>query len=171
MAKKLTSLSVKLPKPSPPLGRPPIPFQQEIADEICERLISGETLLDICETPHIPSTHTVYKWLSLNERFADEYARARDLAGHTFSDKAMRAVEQEPDPSRARLQFDAYRWLAGKLRPREYSDKHAVELTGANGGPIKTEVATIDAAALDNDAREQLRAALMATKKLAVSNK
>jgi hypothetical protein len=165
MSKKPTSLSVKLPKPTHVRGRPPMPFEQEIADEICERLVGGETLLDICDSPHLPSTHTIYKWLAQHQSFADAYARARDLAGHTFSDKAMRAVENELDPGRARLQFDAYRWLAGKLRPREYSDKHAVELTGANGGPIQTEVATIDATALDSDARAQLRAALTAAKK------
>ena len=39
----------------------------------------------------------------------------------------------------ARSQIDARKWVACKLLPRKYGDRVSAELTGANGGPIKTE--------------------------------
>jgi len=45
---------------------------------------------------------------------------------------------------RARLKVDSRKWLLSKLQPRKYGDRVSAELTGANGGPIKTEQAFPD---------------------------
>ena len=43
-----------------------------------------------------------------------------------------------------RLQIDARKWVASKLLPRQYGHGVLNEVTGANGGPIKTEQAFPD---------------------------
>ena len=55
--------------------------------------------------------------------------RAREEQADTLAAKIMTVVDGvEPEPgkvSKARLQFDAYRWHAGKLAPKKYGDHRA----------------------------------------------
>ena len=37
------------------------------------------------------------------------------------------------------MQIDTRKWVACKLLPRRYGERVSAEMTGANGGPIKTE--------------------------------
>jgi hypothetical protein len=41
--------------------------------------------------------------------------------------------------AKAKLEIDSIKWVACKLLPRKYDERVSAELTGANGGPIKTE--------------------------------
>jgi hypothetical protein len=73
--------------------------------------------------------------------FRDQYARAREEQADTLAAKIMTVVDGvEPEPgkvSKARLQFDAYRWHAGKLAPKKYGDRmsHDVKGGGINFQP------------------------------------
>jgi len=68
-------------------------------------------------------------------------ARAREEQADTLAAKIMTVVDGvEPEPgkvSKARLQFDAYRWHAGKLAPKKYGDRisHDVKGGGINFQP------------------------------------
>jgi hypothetical protein len=76
-----------------------------------------------------------------NDDFRDQYARAREEQADTLAAKIMTVVDGvEPEPgkvSKARLQFDAYRWHAGKLAPKKYGDRmsHDVKGGGINFQP------------------------------------
>ena len=67
--------------------------------------------------------------------------RAREEQADTLAAKIMTVVDGvEPEPgkvSKARLQFDAYRWRAGKLAPKKYGDRisHDVKGGGINFQP------------------------------------
>jgi len=37
-------------------------YTPEIADEICQRLVAGESLTGVCEDDHMPDTDTVMQW-------------------------------------------------------------------------------------------------------------
>ena len=124
-------------------------FTQEIADIICERLASGEPLTDICKDDSMPSTVTVYKWVQLVPTFASAYARARELQADTFFDDIVHVAKtpfigtkkktttapngvtveiSEGDMvDHRRLQVDALKWAAGKMRPRKYGDRVGVD--------------------------------------------
>jgi len=69
-----------------------------------------------------------------NHDFRDQYARAREEQADTLAAKIMTVVDGvEPEPgkvSKARLQFDAYRWHAGKLAPKKYGDRVEHEVKG-----------------------------------------
>ena len=69
-----------------------------------------------------------------NDDFRDQYARAREEQADTLAAKIMTVVDGvEPEPgkvSKARLQFDAYRWHAGKLAPKKYGDRVEHDVKG-----------------------------------------
>ena len=45
----------------------------------------------------------------------------------------------ELDPQAGRVVIDARKWAASKLAPKRYGERIAQEITGADGGPVKTE--------------------------------
>jgi len=59
--------------------------------------------------------------------FAEQYARAREDQAENLVARAMKIVDEvkaeTAEVSRARLQFDAFRWHAGKLAPKKYGDR------------------------------------------------
>ena len=41
--------------------------------------------------------------------------------------------------NRSRLRIDARKWVLARMNAKKYGERVSTELTGANGGPIKTE--------------------------------
>jgi len=137
------------------MGRP-TEFTQELADEICERISAGETLIDICQDDHIPGRSSIFRWMNANKEFRDAYTQARiDQAQHwadeivKISDDGRRDVIIDEETGqervnhdhiqRSRLRVDTRKFLMAKIAPRLYGEKSTVELTGKDGGAIQTE--------------------------------
>lgn len=115
-------------------------FTQEIADAICERLADGESLRSICRDENMPNVSTVLRWLSTNENFCAQYAHARELQADALADQildisntpVMGEIETKKEwgteikradmIEHRRLQIDARKWYAGKLRPKVYGN-------------------------------------------------
>jgi hypothetical protein len=109
------------------MGRPST-FTQAIADEICERILEGESLRHVCAENAMPNRSTVLRWLDENEDFAAKYARARELQGDYMDDLILEAAaetDSENAPAQ-RVRIDAYKWRASKLKPKRYGDKTLV---------------------------------------------
>ena len=125
-------------------------FSETVGDLICGRMAEGETLRQVCRDPAMPSRSTVYRWLSKNPGFRDQYARARELLVEAWADEIIdiaddgttdyvvkvgrngreyEAVDQE-HIQRSRLRVDARRWLLSKLNPGQYGDHVEVQHTG-----------------------------------------
>lgn len=129
-------------------GRPST-FNQETADAICERIAEGESLRSICQDEALPSKATIFKWLSQQKSFADQYARARESQADALFDEILGIADDGRNDSytdeegnertnhdviaRSRLRVDARKWMAGKLRPKVYGDKLEVAGPGPNG--------------------------------------
>lgn len=121
-------------------GRPVV-LTQAIADEICERLALGESLLAICQDDHIPGESTVRGWVvDDREGFAAKYARSRDIGLDMRADRMEQKFMSEPDTQRARLLFDHDRWYLSKLAPKRYGDKVALTGGSETDAPIKSEL-------------------------------
>jgi hypothetical protein len=118
-----------------PAGRPPIPFHEGAADQITEAISEGVGLVTFLKSrPDLPGYSTVMRWVREIPEFAESYARAReDMADHDadkIADVAQRVADGEIDPQAARVAIDAYKWSAGKRRPKRYGDKLEIENTG-----------------------------------------
>ena len=118
-------------------GRPPLQFSQAVANEICERIADRESLRSICKDAKFPGLTTVFKWLSENEEFANQYARARELQAEAYADEIVSISdgdgddEAPADPTRDRLRVDARKWVASKLLPKKYGDRQELNVSGS----------------------------------------
>ena len=131
-----------------PAGRPSS-YTEETATEICRRIVAGEGLKKICETPGMPHRATAYEWLASIPTFNDMYARAREHQADAWVDELREIADdtskdyievETPDGrierrfdgehvQRSRLRIDTIKWLVGKHAPRRFGEKVAVDLT------------------------------------------
>lgn len=127
------------------LGRPST-YLLELADEICERIATGEPLRAICRDEHMPAWRTVYDWLRAHEDFSTRFAQARDVGFDAIAEQCLDIADDEQHDwlttkkgpvtnevaiGRARLQVDTRLKLLAKWSPKRYGDKQAVELSGS----------------------------------------
>lgn len=141
------------------LGRPSV-YNQQIADEICERLSKGESLLSICRDERFPSDFTVRSWaLSDRQGFSSQYTRARDLGLDAIADEVLSIADDGSNDTyrddegnvkvdydhiaRSKLRFDARRWYLSKLAPKKYGDATMLKHADADGNTLKVEVTRV----------------------------
>lgn len=118
------------------MGRPPIPYDEAIGDAICEKVADGRGLVSVLkENEGFPSYRTVMRWCRENPDFQQKYASAlEDMADHDadkITDVAHGTLTGKYDPAAARVAIDAYKWSAGKRRPKKYGDKLEIEQSGS----------------------------------------
>src|SRR5215831_3625410 len=141
--------------PGKPTGRPSS-YSEAAANEICQRMTTGQGLLRICADDHMPDRATVYRWLEANDGFRDRYVRAREALMDFYAEQILViafdesgdiVVDQAPDGrlktvanhakvQRDRLKVDSLKWIASRLFPKRYGDK--MELLGQDGGSSST---------------------------------
>lgn len=127
------------------MGRPTI-FSEELADALCERIASGESLRAICAGDDMPGDTTVFRWLSQDSIFREQYARAKAAAMDKMAEDILHIAdgtegEAGDDVQRAKLRVDTRKWLMSKLAPKKYGDRIAQEVSGPDGGPQRVEYA------------------------------
>lgn len=145
------------PKDRHPGGRP-TDYTNEVADYICEQLVEGRSLRDICREESMPNIATVFRWLHKFPEFGDQYARAREEQAETLADEIISIADDKtrdmkvledgrevPDAevvARSRLRVEARKWVASKLKPKKYGDKIQQEHTSPDGsmGPTRIEI-------------------------------
>ncbi len=122
-----------------PKGRPS-KYSQELADKICGLVIEGKSIRSICEADGMPDSRTVFRWLSSNEDFCQQYARAKEDQTNTLAEEILEIADQydiakdyeTPDlVQRAKLRIDTRKWLMSKMAPKKYGDKIQQEHSGA----------------------------------------
>jgi hypothetical protein len=118
---------------------------------ICERVAMGECLAGITEDPKMPGYTTVSRWMAEDEtgelranygrarearadRQADEIVALADTATeryHEVEDENGEIMNERMEPSDAlnqtRLQIDARKWHAGRMKPRTWGDRQQVD--------------------------------------------
>ena len=161
MSDKKPAKSRKVPAEAVSPAKPgrPSKFTEEVACAICARLADGESLRSICQDDDMPGRRTVLDWLDddANASFRAKYARAREAQADLLAEEIVQIADTPQMGSKSvskasgieisegdmiehrRLQVDARKWYAAKLAPKKYGDKITQEVTGANGGPIKSE--------------------------------
>lgn len=119
------------------MGRPTT-YTPYIAEQICLRLMEGESLRTICKDESMPSRASVNKWLIDNTEFSDQYARAREAQAEVLADEiiciADDATRDDVKDSgaleRAKIRIDARKWYSSKVAPKKYGNHKSVEWKG-----------------------------------------
>jgi hypothetical protein len=116
--------------------KPSVPYSEEIADAIIERLKNGESLKSICSTDDMPDEAAVRDWASnqgeIGLSFGPRYVRAREAGWLKLADELEDLAdgsslgERRFEPGvvqRHRLQIDTRRWMLSKMLPKVFGDK------------------------------------------------
>lgn len=137
----------------------PSEFAQETADAICELIADGQSLRSICKREDMPAQSTVFKWLSEQPAFSEQYARAREAQADTLFDEVLAIADQYDSAAdktdvdhiqRAKLRIDARKWMAGKLLPKKYGEKQAIDHTSSDGSMTPTRIELVALAPHDD---------------------
>lgn len=111
-------------------------YSPKIAQEICDQIASGKSLVKICKAKKIGYS-TVMRWLDEYAEFREKYAQARDIQADYYADEIIDIADSRAlHPDDKRIRVDARKWKAGKLRPKKYGDKIHQEHTGPDGKPL-----------------------------------
>ena len=108
-------------------GRP-TSYTQELAEEICARLSTGETLLKISQDEHMPCLRTLLRWEVENPEYCQLSARAREHGTNVMADQCI-TIADDPtlDPNDKRIRIDTRLRLIGKWNAKKYGDKVSME--------------------------------------------
>ena len=118
-------------------------YSPAIADLICERLMEGASLRQICQDANMPARSTIFVWLEEHEDFAKTYELARRMQIEDLVDESLEIADDSsndwidregPDGKkyrvlnpdsirRSKLRIGARKWLISKLMPKRYSWK------------------------------------------------
>jgi hypothetical protein len=112
-----------------------------VADQVFDRYVWGESLQVIADSlPFKVQGWKLRQILCDSEETREQYAMAGIERAHNLVDAALdygREAAALGDAAGLRLAVDVNLKVASKLHAAAYGDKSKLELTGANGGPVK----------------------------------
>jgi hypothetical protein len=137
-----------LPEYAPAHTGRPAHYTPATAQLVCEMIADGFTMTEIAKREGMPSRQALTHWAATVPAFAVALARAREgqasaIAERGFSE-AWRDDLAPQDIARARLRFDAARWLASVIDPARYGSRADLSVTVID--PVAAERAAIQRA-------------------------
>ena len=123
-------------KPEKKKGRPS-DLTRKIADEIAERLSSGQTMRSICSLDHMPCVSTLYRWEKENDDFRELSTRTREIGTHCLADQCLEIADNPSlDPQDKRVRIDTRLRLIGKWNAKGYGDRIQQDLAVSVKDPL-----------------------------------
>ena len=101
----------------------PTKYSPQLANEICKRIMDGNSLSKIAKADDMPSRDSIHTWLANNTDFSDNYARACKIRRENRFEDLEEVVDKTEDVQRARLKVDVIKWQLSKEEPNKYGDK------------------------------------------------
>lgn len=118
------------------MGRP-TKYKPEFCDTVVELGALGKSKAQMAAAMGC-SRMSIDEWCKEHKEFSDAIARARDLAMAWWEDQGQLGMWQSPEGERLNPQLWS-RSMSARF-PDDYRENNKVELTGANGGPVQTQV-------------------------------
>lgn len=147
-------------KPARNKGGQPTKYTKNAGELVCRYLVAGYTLRQIEKQAKMPTKTTIINWIAAQPEFFDQYVRAREAQALVTEDTIQEIADdsrndwveregqgkgaeaemvlQREAIERSKLRIETIKWLASKRNPKRYG-KTSLELSGPNGGPIKTQ--------------------------------
>jgi phosphoribosylamine-glycine ligase len=108
------------------MGRPKA-LTPQLKEEICERILNGETVRQIAADEHMPHASTIYRALSDDgdPEFRDHYARAKDIQLYRLEDELLEIADAATSDTvqESRLRIDTRKWIMSKHAPKKYGER------------------------------------------------
>lgn len=131
----------KVAVPKKPHGRPS-KYTPEIADEIVNRIATGEPLRQICRDEHMPQWRTIYDWQDANKEFYARIAHARERGEEAIAQECLEIADSAKNDwmeahgkddegyrlngehiQRSKLRIETRLKLLAKWNPRKWGEK------------------------------------------------
>ena len=93
MTNKWTDKGQSLASATKPPRRRRHDYSPEIADLICDRIVEGASLRQICQDPNMPARATIFVWLEEHEDFARSYTLARQIQIEDLMDEILEIAD------------------------------------------------------------------------------
>ena len=138
-----------------PIGRP-TDYSDELANSICEKLMAGVSLREICRADDMPNRSSVHKWLSENTVFSDQYVRACDIRADGMFDEMFDIADDSANDwmkrkdgeevlngehvQRSKIRIDTRKWALARMQPKKYGDRLDLNHGGQDGNPVTTKL-------------------------------
>ena len=100
--------------------------QQKQFNMVCERIAAGASLVDVTKAKDVPSRDTINRWLAGDEDggLQATYARAREAQAEVHAAETLAIADDLSIPVHdRRLMVDTRKWIASKLKPKQWGDK------------------------------------------------
>lgn len=99
-------------------------YTPEIGKEICERLMTGDSIITITKDKHMPCENTFYNWLNKYDDLMVDYMRARAMQQHGAFDRMREiAADKTLDAADKRVMIDVEKFRIVKLAPKWYGER------------------------------------------------
>lgn len=137
-----------------PVGRPST-YTPELTDKICSLLAEGKSVRYIADLEDMPASSTIFEWLRKIPEFTEQYEKAKEESADALVAEMLDIASEMPmiyeanaegemvatkldsaGIARNRLRVDVIKWQASKLKPKKYSEKSSVEVSGKDGDAI-----------------------------------
>lgn len=135
----------KDPKDYKKIGAPCFPYDEYLAQEICDAVATSTYGLKriLAENPHFPSQDTIRRWRLKIPAFGIMYADAKRIQAELLAEELIDIADDGSNDyyvdgkgneqvdfeniQRSRLRVDTRKWLAGKLASKLYGEKQVIE--------------------------------------------
>ena len=100
--------------------------KKEMFNKIIESICNGVPVRQILKEDGMPTFSALLDWMQKDEELAKRYARAKQESADFDADNvnyiAELCLRDKVTPAAARVAIDAYKWSAGKKKPKKYGD-------------------------------------------------
>ena len=125
-----------------PVVKPPVEYDPELVQRICDLIAGGGLLDDICALDGMPTRQAFRLWRKRYPEVAQAYQEAKEAQIEAYVEETIRIADSTPPVAdhvaRNKLMIATRQWYAEKLVPKVYGNK--VGIGGADDlPPIKTE--------------------------------
>lgn len=128
-------------------GRPS-KYTEKTGQKICDAIMEGRSLRQICGRDGFPSATTVFRWLADPNcrEFREHYARAREAQAERMVDELLEIADNSASDfnvrrrastttgrfnrehvQRSKLRIETRKWILSKLLPKKYGTTVEVE--------------------------------------------
>jgi hypothetical protein len=123
---------------------PPSKFNQQLADQICDLMVDGNDLVEVCDILKL-NRRTVYRWLNEYPEFDAQCARARETLTEVrlkqVRDKVVTAQAKGIDPNLLKIEVNFEQWIAERIAPR-YSQRTKTEVSCRTANQFRSKRST-----------------------------
>lgn len=106
-------------------------YSKELGQKLCDELLEGKYLVDICDGKKFPPFKIVSRWKRTYPEFAQILSEAFEDRAELFSDKIRKIADEtnEDNSGASQVKINAYKHLASVDNPKRFQPKNAQPIT------------------------------------------